>query len=75
MSKRELDYRELKEFYDSYEIKVHSLQVSNGLLSKKNNEYKNTIKILKKDLEELSYLLTELIKEKNESAGRNKKDN
>lgn len=56
------DYEKLKEKYDELKKETRQLEISNGILYKYKQETKEKIKRLEHENQELSYLVTELMK-------------
>ena len=59
------DYEKLKNEYEELKKEIRRLEISNGMLYKYKQEAKVKIKCLEHEKQELSYLLTELMKERN----------
>ena len=68
------DYEILKGKYEKLEIEVVPMKISIGVLKSSNKELKRKLQMKEIEVRELSYLITELLKEKNESIRRNKEN-
>lgn len=58
------DYEKLQEQYDQLAIEVIPMKISVGVLKTSNKELKRRLKAKEMEIRELSFLITELMKEK-----------